>query len=205
VLKKLATICSIVFAFWLLFAYLLIDYLTVQRRLKKADAVVVLAGSADYQSRTRAAAELVRNGFADRVLVTNDGQRGSWDTVEQRNLYFAELAIRSLLEEKVAPAAIEVLPGFVTSTREEGEAVVSVAAQRGYGSLILVTSGYHTRRTLWTFARSAEKRGLQVDLGIESPEADRELSAKLFWWLLPDRWRNVAEELPKLIYYRQVY
>ena len=204
-LKKLATICSIVFAFWLLFAYLLIDYLTVHRRLERADAVVVLDGSADYQSRTRAAAELVRNGFADRVLVTNDGQRGSWDTVEQRNLYFAELAIRSLLEEKVTPAAIEVLPGFVTSTREEGEAVMSVAAQRGYGSLILVTSGYHTRRTLWTFERSAEKRGLQVDLGIESPEADREVSSKLFWWLLPDRWRNVAEELPKLIYYRQVY
>ena len=203
--KKILTICAILSALWFIFAYLLIEYLIVERHLATADVVVILSGSAEYRKRTKAAAELLKNGNVSRVILTNDGQRGGWDPIEQRNPFFVELAVRSLKDEGVDIKDIEVLPGVVGSTYDEGEAVLSAAAQRGYGSIILVTSGYHTRRALWTFERSAERRRLPVNLGVESPEDDRQMSAKLSWWLSRARLRTIGAELPKFIYYRQVY
>ena len=205
IIKRIAIFCAVLVAIWVPFSYLLIDCLIVESRLETADAIVVLSGSAEYKDRIRTAARLWKDRAAGRVILTNDGQRGGWDSEQQRNPFFWELARRSLIDEGVDADSIEVLPAVVASTQDESELVIATAADRQYASVILVTSGYHTRRTLWSFERSAARRGLSLNLGIESPAEDREVSAKLSWWLSPDRWRVVAAELPKLIYYRLVY
>ena len=202
ILLKYIVLISVGF---ILGAFILLDYLTIERHIGSADAIVVLAGASDFEKRTKIAAELWKRGLAPKVILSNDGQRGGWDPEAQRNPFFAERAVRHLIDNGVGVSDIEVLPRVVESTFDEAESVVVVAADRKYESLILVTSGYHTRRTLWTFERSAARREMSISFGVESPPEDHRVLAKLFWWVRPSNWRTVAEELPKLIYYRQVY
>jgi hypothetical protein len=67
------------------------------------------------------------------------------------------------------------------------------------------TSGFHTRRALWTFNGAAEKREIGIGLAVESPKEDRRFEAKCFWWLKRSGWHNIAAEVVKLIDYRAVY
>ena len=205
IVKRIAIFCLAAFALWVPLSYLLINFLIVSRRLDTADAIVVLSGSADHRHRTRAAAKLWKENVAERIILTNDGERAGWDSEQQRNPFFWELAKRGLIEEGVNAASIEVLPGLVSGTQDESELVVATAADRNYRSLFLVTSGYHTRRTLWTFERSAARRDLALELGIDSPAEDNEVATKLSWWLHRGRWGVVTSEITKLLYYRQVY
>src|SRR5918911_438967 len=83
----LAALVSWPFAAWAAAAALV-----VRAGVGRADALVVLSGSAAYAERARRAAELYREGRAPRVLLTDDGQRGPWSEARQENTFFVETA-----------------------------------------------------------------------------------------------------------------
>ena len=188
---------------WPPLAWLAADWLVLETEPAPADALVVLGGSSTYEERAGYAARLFAAGFAPQVILTDDGQRGGWSQAEQRNPLFVERAA-ALLEGAGVPAAkIEALPRQTTSTFEEAQALREYAEARGLGSLLVVTSGYHSRRALWALGRAFSGSPVRVRLAAVPPGA--QTPARSYWWLSPNGWRTVALEYPKLLYYRLRY
>jgi uncharacterized SAM-binding protein YcdF (DUF218 family) len=123
--------------------------------LRPAAAVVVLASrlqvdgelTSSAMSRLLHGLELVSQGHAPRLLLTE---------IRPPSRSYAEPA-RKLMEALRIDAEL-VTVGPVYNTRDEAALVERLFAERGYTTLILVTSPTHTRRAAATF----EKRGLTV-------------------------------------------
>ncbi len=192
---------GLAFAAWIAIAPFLADALIKDRPIEKADAIVILSGAADYRQRADGGAYAYRAGVAQRILITDDGERGGWDDREKGNPFFVD-RMRAALQANGVPAdAIEQLPGRVRGTDEEAEIVVRAAKERGYGSIVLVTSDYHSRRALWAFDRAAEKNGADLAIGlIRSPSGPR-YPGRYTWWFTRRGWRTVAAEYVKFGYY----
>jgi uncharacterized SAM-binding protein YcdF (DUF218 family) len=171
--------------------------------LERADAVVVLSGSAAYVERTRRAAELFREGRAPRVVLTNDNRRGPWSEARQTNPLFVERAREELAGAGVPEHRVEVLPQAVAGTYDEALAARAYAERAGARSLLFVTSAYHSRRALWALRRAF--RGSGVEVGVEPVETGRQTPTPATWWWHARGWRAVALEYPKLVYYYWKY
>ena len=184
-------------------AWLAADWLVVGTGPARADALAVLAGSSTYRERAGHAARLFGEGFAPLVVLTDDGQRGGWSQSEQRNPFFVERAAGALADAGVPRERIEVLPRRTTSTHEEALALREYAEARGLRSLLVVTSGYHSRRARWTLARAF--RGSAVSFRLAAVAPGEQTPGRASWWLSPAGWRTVALEYPKLVYYRLRY
>lgn len=189
---RAAIVVVLLIALWTAAAPYLAERLVVRREPDRADAILVLGGSAAFRERTALAAALFANGVAPRIVLTNDGGRGGWDRAEQRNPFFYELAKRNLVAHGVPPDAIEVLPEPVSGTYDEALLFSRAARERGFGTVLIVTSPFHTRRALRTF----ESVG-----GAEYGIVSTEYRAEPFWWLKPSGWRDVGAEYLKLGYY----
>lgn len=202
-LKRRAVLAVAALAAWALGAWAAAGWLVVREGPARADALAVLAGSATYVERAQRAAELYREGRAPRVLLTNDGLRGGYSAADDRNPLFVERAARELCAAGVPAEAIEVVPETVSSTFDEAVRLRAHAEARGYGSLLVVTSAYQSRRALWTFKRVFEGGGVRV--GVEPVETGRQTPRPFAWWLHPLGWRLVPGEYVKLVYYRLHY
>ncbi len=177
----------------------------VEKPLAKSDAIMVLSGSSTFVERCDKAAELFRAGKASKIFLTNDGQKGGWSQKDERNPFYWELAQRQLTKQGVSAEAIEVLPETVEGTRDEAVLLVKTAKERNLNSILLVTSGYHSRRTLWVFEKVAAEHNANVEFGIESPPVGQQTPFAEIWWLTPRGWRDVAGEYLKFVYYWLFY
>jgi len=117
----------------------------IEDPLGKADALVVLSDDNFYADRATRAAELLREGKAP--LIVASGRR------LRPNAGIAELMEHDLIERGVAKEKILRLPQDADSTKEEAEAVLKLAKEKKWRSLIVVTSNYHTRRARYIFRR----------------------------------------------------
>lgn len=193
---KIVSCCILI---WPVAAWAGAKHLITEAPLEKADAIVVLGGSATYKERSREAARLLFEGRSQRILITNDNAQGPWSSAEQRNLYFYERSLEQLKIAGVPSQSVDVLMQPVASTYEEAEVVRDYAQQHALRSILIVTSAYHSRRALWVFSRVFRDTGVRVGLiavapGDESPEPAT-------WWLSVRGWRLVPTEYVKMIYY----
>lgn len=116
---------------------------------RRADAALVLAG--DHRgNRILKACELLRAGHVPVVLVS--GPMGWYGTNE------ADLATRFATGHGCPADSIQ--PVYITahSTVEEAREVRPELERRRIGSVLLVTSNYHTARALRTFRRTLPER-----------------------------------------------
>jgi uncharacterized SAM-binding protein YcdF (DUF218 family) len=191
---------ALFFGIWVLVAWLAARFLIVNTPLNRADAIVVLSGSAVYKERTQRAAEFYHQGLANRILLTNDNLRGEWSSSEQRNPFFYERARDNLLLLGVPGDRVEVIPQPVTNTYDEAEALRQNAVAHGLRSLLVVTSAYHSRRALWTLERVFGGTGIAINL--QSVETGEQTPSPFTWWLHFRGWRMVVGEYVKNAYYR---
>ena len=201
--RRRAVTALLVLASWELLAWSAAVLLVTSAPISHADALVILGGSATYIERSRHGADLYRAGRAPRVVLTNDGLRGGWSQGEQRNPLFVEHAAAELRRDGVTDQNIEVLPGYVSNTYTEAVALRNYALMRGWRSLLIVTSGYHARRALWTYRRVF--RGSGIEIGLDPVRPGDQTPWPAFWWLQLSGWRTVAGEYGKLIYYAWHY
>lgn len=201
--RRVLPLVLVALAAWAVAARFAAEALVVSEGLERADALVVLAGSAAYVERTARASELYREGRAPVVLLTNDGQLSGWSNESQNNPTFVERARAELVRGGVPTERIEALPRRVGSTHDEALLLREYARGRGLRSLLVVTSAYHSRRALWTFRRAFEGSGVVV--GVSAVELERERPSPGTWWLSPRGWRSVAGEYVKTVYYRLSY
>lgn len=187
--------CTILFLA-IFYGYRWLNFYCVQTRfLANADAIVLMAGH--NRDRLPAVVDLYRQGVAPVVFLTNDGVLGRWHGDESRNLYQAEWTQRKLVQRGVPSDAIVMLGYTKSGTFYDALNTKAYVQDRGIGSLIIVTSDYHTRRTLWSFEKVFAGSG--VELGIyptNSSKDDKSLFAKAV------RFKALLIEVLKLNYYK---
>lgn len=170
-------------------------WLVVRGGPERAQALVIMAGSP--RERLPAAAHLYRQGAAPQILLTNDGILSAWSPEQQRNLYHVEWAELELLAAGVPREAIVILPFTASGTMYDARHAVAYARAQGLKSLLVVTSDYHTRRTLWCFQRAAGSEPLQ--LGVVPAQNGR--PEPLTW----ERRRTLLLEAIKFLWYQLRY
>jgi uncharacterized SAM-binding protein YcdF (DUF218 family) len=200
---KFIAIFLLLFLAWIFLAWFLAENLIIEKPLEKADVILILSGSSVYLERTQKAALVYRQGAAPKILLTDDGGRAGWSRTERRNPKFFEAARDNLIAEGVPAENIEILPAQVSGTIDEAEALRGKIEQTGWKSVLLVTSAYHTRRSLWTFEKVLENNNVQI--GIVAPPTGVQTPLPFFWWLTIKGWRSVAGEYVKIVYYRLNY
>jgi uncharacterized SAM-binding protein YcdF (DUF218 family) len=167
--------------------------LVVSKPLKKADAIVLMAGS--FRERAPEAARLFQEGVAPRIILTNDGVFSSWSQRDQRNLYEIEWATELLTFLEIPRNSIVQLPFLRSGTYYDAVALRTYCRQNNIHAILLVTSDYHTRRALWTFRRIFINE--QITIGIIPV-----ISASQGWFTdFRQICREVVTELVKSVYY----
>lgn len=195
--------CLLLILAWILLAWFLAENLIVKQPLDRADAILVLSGSRFYPERTAEAALVYSKGVAPKIFLTDDGGRAGWSKSEQRNPRFVELIKQKLIEGGVPADAVEILPPQVSGTIDEAEVLRERVSQGDINSVLLVTSPYHTRRSLNTFEKVLKDKN--VRLGIVSPPPGEQSPPPFTWWFSKKGWNSVAAEYVKIIYYRLNY
>jgi len=171
------------------------DFLVVDRPLQHADALVVMAG--EVSIRLPAAARLFKEGKADKILLTNDGVFSAWSEKKQRNLYQVEWAEDELLKMQVPGKAIVKLSYSSSGTIHDALNTRKYLLDNGVKSIIIVTSDYHTRRSLWSFEKVL--RGHPVTIGV-FPVKSRIISLPYY-----KKIKYLSQEMIKFVYYKCRY
>ena len=198
--RRLARLAvGLVFA-WLV-AWLGARFLIVRVPVEHADAIVVLSGSATMRERVSFAAKLYLEGKSDRIILTNDNLLGGWSNLHQRNLLSFERAMILLKEAGVAESAVTIVNQPVSGTHDEAVVVHQLCQANRLQSVLLVTSGYHSRRAYSTFLRELEG----VLVGIEPVPPGFQTPKPAIWWLYPRGWLMVPLEYIKLVTYSVSY
>lgn len=120
-------------------------WLVVEDSLERADAIVVLSDDNFYADRATRAAELYRQNLAPTVVASGARLRPYAG--------ISELMSHDLIERGVPKERVVLFPQDADNTREEAEALKVLIAQKGWKSVIIVTSNYHTRRARYIFRR----------------------------------------------------
>ena len=179
--------------------WLLARMLVVREPMAKADAIVVMSGSATFRERARHAAALYNEGRAPRIVLTNDHLQSSWSEKEQRNPYYYERSRDELRQAGVPDEKIAVIMVPITGTYDEVMLLKKYSEANGLSSLIVVTSAYHSRRVRWSFSHVFAGTGKQI--GMDPAEPGVETPALATWWLHRLGWEMVAKEYLKLLVY----
>jgi len=162
-------------------------------RPEKSDVIVVLAGETDL--RPALALELLRSGYGRRVIldVPAEATIYQWTQVDLAQKYMQNLPEAS---------SIKICPIHGLSTKEEADEAGQCLAGTEAQSVLLVTSDFHTRRTLSIFRARAPRYAYSVAAAHNPAEFGpewwhhREWAKtnfyewlRLGWWELVDRWR----------------
>jgi hypothetical protein len=169
--------------------------LLVVRDLRKADAILLLAG--DAAGGPKLALELLQQGYAPRVLLDASDLTGPyrWTYAE-----LAEQYVQSLPPEIAGSVSVCAMAGL--STVEEAAQVRRCLDAVGAHSVLLVTSEYHTRRARSIFRQTFPQWQIGV-VGINERYQfgvrwwrHRQWAkvtlgewTRLIWWECVDRWR----------------
>lgn len=122
------------------------DFLVKDGPPQKADVAVVLAGDSTG-NRIHTAAQLVREGYAPKVVVS--GPYGIYGHYE------SELAVAFAEQDGFPASYFVVVPHHALSTIEEARALMPELRKMGAKTVLLVTSDYHTRRAGKIFRAAA--------------------------------------------------
>ena len=97
--------------------------------------------------------------------------------------------------------AVVILPGEVTSTREEAQRVGDYLARHPARRVTIVTTSFHTTRCSWIFRRELRGRGVDVR---SAAATDRRFNESN-WYQTEDGLATYLTEAVKTVYYRLKY
>jgi uncharacterized SAM-binding protein YcdF (DUF218 family) len=174
-------------------------YLTREDPLRKADAILVLAGT--RMLRPLEAADLFREGYAGRIVLTRDAQEeGVERTLRERGHPFqtdVERAHDVFVAMGIPPSAVIIPERRHDSTAAEAITLRELAAAHGWRTVLVVTSRFHLARA--RFAVRRELRDAGVDVVMRASRYDPMRPER--WWTRRGEVRWVVSEIPKLVAY----
>jgi uncharacterized SAM-binding protein YcdF (DUF218 family) len=174
-------------------------YLVVETPLQPADAIVVLAGP--RVERWLEGVELYREKVAPRILLSSGRIEAAESALRARDIKFpreVDLIKDAMVQLHVPADRIETFPDGVDNTAAEASVTHGIASQRGWRRLIVVTSKYHTRRSLYAFEREFRGSGVQIQVHATRFDTARPDA----WWKHRADFRYVISEYQKLLAYR---
>ena len=174
-------------------------YLQHEDPLRKADALFVLAGT--HFQRALEAADLFHEGYAPVILLSPDLEERAEVIARSRGAILprdAEPVRTALASLGIPRSAILIGTGSVDNTASEALLLKQEARARGWHTVIVVTSKYHTRRSGFAMRRSLAGTGITVIM--RASRYDQSDPAR--WWQHRGDVRTLWEEWPKLIAYR---
>lgn len=142
------------------------DFLNAGQPPEKADLAVVLAGDGTGL-RILKAAELVRDGYVPAALIS--GPSSDYEVPE------CDLAISLAVRRGFPESYFQHLHKDNSSTEEESRDVLAELRARGVHKVLIVTSGYHTRRAGRYYRNLTDIRAVMV----AAPERYAERDT---WW-----------------------
>jgi len=134
-----------------------------------ADAIVMLGDDNYNADRAARAAQLYKAGYAPRVVASGRYLR-PYASV-------AELEEHDLTDRGVPKAAVVRFTHHAENTKDEAAALAQLISARGWKRILLVTSNYHTRRSLFLADREFPER--TVVRIIAAPDSDYDPNG---WW-----------------------
>ena len=159
-----------------------------------SDVIVVLAGETDR--RPAHALELLDKGFAPRVLIDVPAPAKVYDTMQ------IELADR-YIQRLPQAASISICPIWGLSTRAEAHDVANCLANQPVQRVLIVTSDFHTRRSLSTFRHEVHGQTFSIGAAHDPTQfgtrwwTHRQWAKtffdewiRLFWWSVVERWHR---------------
>lgn len=182
------------------------EYLIFQQAApQQADVIVILANWEDTIIRVRAGADLYKGELAKKIFVPRMEQMGGLEEIKKLGINIPEnrdLVITLLQGLGVPLYAIETSAQEVTNTWDEAQEVSNLVEQKGYKSILLVTSKYHSRRAYLIFKDAL--KGKATVISVPSPYDASEPES---WWKRNEDVKKVIMEYPKLLvyYWRKVF
>jgi uncharacterized SAM-binding protein YcdF (DUF218 family) len=166
--------------------------------LRKADAIVVLAGT--RMTRPLEGADLYLEGYAPRLVMTREPQDAGDAVVATRGFRVeadADRAREVFVAMGVPRDAILIPDRIHDSTAAEAVTVRELAAQYHWRTVIVVTSRFHLTRA--GFAIRRELADTSVEVVMRASRYDPMRPQR--WWARRGETRWVVAEFPKLIAY----
>ena len=177
-------------------------YLILENPPEKSDLIVCLAGS--NIERGLAAADAYRQGLAPKIFVAREEVPDGYELLMEKGIKYPETIdlMRSLLKDLGVPkSAIIRNDTQVGSTIAEARIVKIIVEQKGYKSLIIITSPYHSRRAWLTYRKVFEGTGVRI-LALPSKYS---LFRSEDWWKHRRNVKKAIVEYQKLIFYTLRY
>jgi uncharacterized SAM-binding protein YcdF (DUF218 family) len=122
------------------------DFWTVDEGPVAADAIVILGDDNYSGDRATRAAELLKAGWAPRIVASGRYLRPYAS--------IAELEEHDLMDRGVPASAIVRFAHRAENTRDEALAISQLISSRGWKRIIVVTSNFHTRRSRYICERA---------------------------------------------------
>ena len=166
------------------------EWWVVDEPPEPAQAIVVLSGDSRQGDRVRRGVELLKGGFAPRLVLSG--------TALRTNFSEAKLMEQDALALGATAEQIVLAPHEAQSTLEEALALRPVLAEHNFRKIIVVTSNFHTRRSRLIFRGVYQKLGTQV---LVSAAPDYRFRPEN-WWQYPEGSKLLWLEMQKSLYAR---
>lgn len=204
-IKALISITFVGILLWLAHPYLLkkIGYfLILEQEPQKADLVVVLNGRDTERSLT--AVDLYNQGFSNRIVMAGISKQPGSDEFWRRvgknfdGKVFFQRAIEAM---GVPESAFKFIGNGVSNTYDEALATKEYLKKRGYKTILLVTSKWHSKRAYLTFKSALKNEDIKVIIQPSKYDTFR----PDVWWKNQNDAKMVFDEYVKLVYYILTY
>jgi len=125
---------------------------------------VLGGGEQSLESRFKIASDLYHKRMASKIIILSRPGKTEYSTALERNLTSDEWSMEKLASFGVPKTDIELVKvkeGFF-GTLSEAEAIPNLVSNRGYTTLILVSSQYHTMRAWESFSKFSKDKNLRL-------------------------------------------
>ena len=178
------------------------EYLIVEHKAEKSDLIVCLAGE-DIE-RALAVIDAYRQGLAPYIFRAKRVKPDGFDYLKEKvRSYPADFDLFEWIMKGfgIPRKVILTTDDGVDNTLDEVRAVRKFVLDRGFKSLILITSLTHSRRAWLTFKKVFKDHDIRI---ISLPSHYQQFNPK-DWWTKRKYTRELIFEYQKLIYYKIKY
>ena len=202
---KLIFLIAITVAIILLIAYhqnilsALGRYLVYQQDPQQADVIAIPACWNDTIIRARGGIDLYNQGLAKTIFVPRMERMKGQEEIIAQGIDIPENRdiLITILEKFGVPLTnIETSAKEVANTWDEAQEVRNLVERKGYTTVHLVTSKYHSRRAYFIFKDALKGKATVISVPSSYDASDPES-----WWKRNDEFQSVIIEYQKILAY----
>ncbi|MBL7799292.1 MAG: YdcF family protein [Chitinophagales bacterium] len=170
------------------------QFLIHEDSLQKADALVVLSGSAF--ERGNKGAELLQNGFAQKIICPGGNLDLNYFILFGDSIYECDITKKKILQSGVSDSSVVCIYDG-TSTQEEAQAVRAYCLLHQIKSIIVISTYFHTARVKRVYSKIFDGSGITIIIrGAKSVHYDENQ-----WWHSEEGLISFNNEWMKTFYY----